>query len=153
MKPLKLTLRQQVNRIEKWLDLADSEEMVAGIQWYNEAYRWAFELSYLHSISTEEVAHITAILSSQCDWETNKANVAKFLSGDTSGIFATKKQLAECYQVLEGWRIPAKRRKTHAFARTIADPSIQELVVIDRHAIKVAFDQQSADPICITDKR
>ena len=146
----KLTLRQQVNRVEKWFVKATEEDILQGRCWYENANAWA---SSFEGVSTEEVAHITAILSAQCDWETNKKNVSRFLSGDMGSIFATKKQLRECADVLDGWRIPPKRRKTHAFANTIVNPQTQELVVIDRHAIKVAYDQVKSDPIIVTDKR
>ena len=151
--PIKLTIRQQVNRIEKWMGLSVQADKDQGFNWYHRAHDWASDLATDHGISVESVSHVAAILSAQCDWETNKRNTEKFLNGDLSGIFATRKQLMECSKVIDGWRIPAKRRKTHAFASTISDPYLQEYAVIDRHAIKIAFDQLSADTICITDRR
>ena len=162
-KTLKRTLRQQINRVEKWYSLADDETIQAGKVWYSNAHNWAEDVAASFTggeceatISVYKVATITAILSAQCDWDTNKANVIKFIANprDPQGMFATQKQLDECRAVIsEGWTIPEHRRKTYTFATTIANPDIDHCAVIDRHAIKVAFDQTSSAPICITDKR
>ena len=148
MKTLKLSIRQQSNRIEKWLSKATEADIIDGLQWYSNANKWA---SSLGDVAT--VAQITSILSAQCDWNGNKKNVINFLAGETQSIFANGRQLAECADALNGWTIPMQRSKTFRFAATIADPTRSDIVVIDRHAIKIAFDQTDSTEICITDKR
>ena len=148
MKTLKLTVKQQSNRVNKWLKLATTTDITDGVQWYGDAHKWAAGLGDVATI-----AQITSILSAQCDWNGNKKNVANFLAGQHASIFASGRQLTECANALEGWTIPENRSKTFRFAATIADPTRSDIVVIDRHAIKIAFDQLDSKEICITDKR
>lgn|GEM_PF-6981581 len=148
MKTLKLSIKQQSNRVQKWLSMATAADITDGMQWYSEAHRWA---SSLGDVAT--IAQITSILSAQCDWQGNKKNVINFLAGEKASIFASGRQLAECTEALTGWNIPAGRAKTFRFAATIADPSRSDIVVIDRHAIKIAFNQLDSKEICITAKR
>lgn len=150
---MKLTVKQQAKHIQKWLDRSSFSNMVAGLYWYKEANQWAVNVAREWGLTTRQVAHITAILSTQCDWNTNKLNTEKVISLNTSGIFASKKQIGECWDVMfSEFFIPERRRKTHNFAETITNPD-HNIAVIDRHAIRVAFDIESAKEICITDKR
>jgi hypothetical protein len=64
--------------------------------------------------------------------------------------------LSECGAVVDnGFQIPETRLKTFAFAKCIeeANDENSDAVVIDRHAIKIAYGQMSAKPIIITEFR
>lgn len=153
MGQLNLTIRQQENRVQKWLNLATFEDVAQGSQWYQRAHDWAHVLADSTGYKLIQVSHVCAVLSAQCDWGTNRINTEKVCFGDYSGIFATKRQLQECRDILSGqFLIPEKRSKTYNFASTIANPS-HDVAVIDRHAIRVAYDVREAKDITITPKR
>lgn len=154
MKPL--SIRQQANRIQKVLDQATQDERIDGVMWYKDAHDFALKVANDYGLTVRDVAQLISLLSPQKKWEQNKADVIKFLDGETEGIFSTKKTLAECASVVDdGFTIPESRMKTFAFAKCIEEATNNESdpVVIDRHAIKIAYGQMSAKPIIITDKR
>ena len=152
----KLTIKQQANRIQKILNLATKTEIENGKNWYLEAYNFALEVSIDYSLTVTQVSQLISLLSPQKKWEQNKSDVVNFLNGDTGSIFSTKKTLSECASVVdEGFTIPSNRMKTFAFAKCIeeAKDNTTDPVVIDRHAIKIAYGQMNAKPIIITDLR
>lgn len=146
----KLTIRQQVNRIEKYMNQATSLEYKQGLNWYNDARLLCEKLSTQYNVTVYQVAQVISVLSPQKKWETNKLEVeALFLEvfegiKPSFGFFATKKQLAECKEIIQGkFSIPPKRTKTWSFADNIAYTD-SEQVTIDRHALRVAYDDKSA---------
>lgn len=152
----KLTIKQQANRIRKILAMATAEEIVDGKVWYTDANKFAQEVAVNYSLSLSQVSQLISLLSPQKKWEQNKVDVINFLDGETDSIFSTKKTLAECGAVVnEGFTIPSSRMKTFAFAKCIeeAKDNTTDPVVIDRHAIKIAYGQMNAKPIIITDLR
>jgi hypothetical protein len=152
----KLTIKQQANRIHKILAMATAKEVVDGKTWYMDAHEFAQEVADEYSLSLSQVSQLISLLSPQKKWEQNKADVINFLDGETDSIFSTKKTLAECGAVVdEEFTIPNNRMKTFAFAKCIeeAKDNTTDPVVIDRHAIKIAYGQMSAKPIIITDLR
>lgn len=152
----KLTIKQQANRIRKILAQATAQEVVDGKVWYMDAHEFAQEVANEYDLTVAQVSQLISLLSPQKKWEQNKADVINFLDGETGSIFSTKKTLAECGAVVdEGFTIPSNRMKTFAFAKCIeeAKDNTTDPVVIDRHAIKIAYGQMSAKPIIITDLR
>lgn len=150
MRPL--SIKQQANRIEKILLQATKQEHVEGLKWYADARFFASKVASDYDLTLAQVSQLISLLSPQKKWDQNKADVVKFLDGETDGIFSTKKTLAECSAVVDaGFEIPENRMKTFSFAKCIEADS--DHVVIDRHAIKIAYGQMSAKPIIITDKR
>ena len=143
------TSRTQVKHIETVLRAATGTEWAEGLKWYSQANEWAASMG-----DTVSVAHACAILSSQCDWETNKLNTELVASlGPKVTIFASRKQKQEAHEALKGrFRIPPSRLKTYAFASLIANPYSDRLV-IDRHAIQIAYGIIDAAGINITKKR
>lgn len=145
-----LTIRQQVNRIKKYMDLATSAEIEQGIEWYHQARVLCVELSKQYNVSLSQVAQVISVLSPQKKWETNKAEVIALFNEVYNDIkpsfnyFATKQQLKECKAIILGeFAIPYKRTKTYSFADNIADKHSIE-VTVDRHALRVAYDDKSA---------
>lgn len=152
----RLSIKQQANRIQKILDQATVGERSEGMRWYQDAHDFAATVADEYGLSVREVSQLISLLSPQKKWEQNKADVIKFLDGETDGIFSTKRTLDECERVVtEGFNIPESRLKTFAFAKCIEEAYDNETdpVVIDRHAIKIAFGQMKADAIIITDRR
>ena len=152
----RLGIKAQANRIQKILDEATYGERQEGVRWYEDAHDFASEVASEYGLTVAQVSQLISLLSPQKKWEQNKADVVKFLNGDTAGIFSTKRTLDECEAVVEdGFTIPESRLKTHAFAKCIEEAYDveSEPVVIDRHAIKIAYGQMDAKPIIITDRR
>ena len=154
----KLTIRQQCNRIEKYMKQATSYEYKQGLNWYNDARLLCEKLSARYDVTVYQVAQVISVLSPQKKWDTNKLEVeALFLEvfegiKPSFGFFATKKQLIECKEIINGkFTIPPKRIKTWSFADNIAY-SESEQVTIDRHALRVVYDDKTAkiDKVTLT---
>ncbi len=147
----KLSVRQQVNRINKWMKLATNLDIVGGLGWYSEAQKLCSELSIQYNVSLIQVAQVVSALSPQKKWDTNKLETIALFNEVFNGVkpsflyFATKRQLEECKQIILGnFLIPAKRIKTFSFADNIANVDSSE-VTIDMHALRVAYDDQTAN--------
>ena len=145
-----LTIRQQVNRINKYLEQATAREYAQGLDWYNEARLLCVELASKYNVTLQQVAEVISILSPQKKWETNKAEVIALFNQvfnkqkPSFKYFATKQQLKECIAIIKGeFALPSNRTKTYSFADNIADKDSKE-VTIDRHALRVAYDDKSA---------
>lgn len=151
---MKLTIRQQANRIEKILNQSTTKEFKEGLNWYYDAHKFALELSELYNVKLIRVCHIISLLSPQTSWEKNKKNAIYFLNGKTDSIFSTQKTLKECERVLNGnFLIPDKRLKTFAFAESILTAGKTNKVVIDRHAFNVSQGRLKPIETVITPKR
>ena len=155
----KLTIRQQCNRIAKWHALATSQQVIDGMQWYNAAHTLAAQLSTQYDVSILQAAQVISILSPQKKWEQNKREAVAMFNQQFNGIapgfnyFASKQVIQECKAILAGtFLIPAGRVKTYSFADNIAYPATSTEVTIDRHALRVAYDDTSAkiDKVGIT---
>ncbi len=146
----KLTVRQQCNRILKWYNRATKQQVIDGLAWYTEAHVLAVELASTYGVSVLQAAQIIAVLSPQKKWETNKREAIAMFNEFFNGIvpsfsyFATTRTLTECHSILSGeWAIYPSRIKTYSFADNIAYLDSTE-VTIDRHALRVAYDDTSA---------
>lgn len=146
-----LTIRQQCNRITKWYNAATKAQVIEGMQWYNEAHTLAVELAAKHGVSTLQAAQVISILSPKKKWDMNKreatALFAEYFEGVTPehGYFATKNTIAECLKIMSGqWVLVMSRIKTYSFADNIAYLNDSKEVTIDRHALRVAYDDTSA---------
>ena len=127
----KLTIRQQVNRINKWLSLATLSEVKEGLEWYSGAQQLASLLALQYNVSLLQVAEVISVLSPQKKWSTNKAEVVALFNQHFNGLkpsskyFATTKQLEECISIIKGeFSIPSKRTKTYSFADNIATQGV-----------------------------
>lgn len=154
----KLSILQQCNRIEKYMTQATSVEYKQGIDWYNDARLLCEKLAGKYDVSLLQVAEVISVLSPQKKWETNKLEVEALFLEVFEGIkpafnyFATKKQLQECKDIINGnFSIPPKRIKTWSFADNIAHVNSVQ-VTIDRHALRVAYDDKTAkiDKVTLT---
>lgn len=149
------TVKTMAKHIEACLLQATAKEYAFGHDWYQIANEWCHKTANKLGSSLEGVATATAVLSTQCPWETNKRNVLKVAEEGTGvSIFASRKAKVEAWLAIYGdFRITPDRLKTHAFADCLRDPENSRHCVIDRHAIKVAFGVLGEKPIAITTKR
>jgi hypothetical protein len=145
-----LTIRQQTNRINKYMSVATSEEYKKGLNWYKDARELCLILSAKYGNTLIQVAQVISVLSPQKKWATNKKEVVSLYSEvfdrlkPNFSYFATKKQIEECKQIMKGeFSIPPKRIKTYSFADNIANSASSE-VTIDRHALRVAYDDKTS---------
>ena len=145
-----LTIRQQVNRINKYMMQATSQERVQGLEWYHHARMLCIQLAKQYDVSLSQVAQVISVLSPQKKWETNKLETIALFNWvfndiePSFGLFATKAQIKECKDIIKGdFSIPYKRTKTYSFADNISNTDSIE-VTIDRHALRVAYDDKSA---------
>jgi len=146
----KLTVRQQVNRIRKWHAMATPAQIADGLQWYSEAHSLAVSLASQYGVSVIQAAQVISVLSPQKKWNANKREAIAIFNEHFNGIasalnyFATKATIKECCAIMAGsFAIPPKRIKTYSFADNIAYIDSRE-VTIDRHALRVAYDDRSA---------
>ena len=156
----KLSVRQQANRILKWYKLASKQQVIEGMHWYNDAHVLASTLAAKYGISVLQVAQVISVLSPQKKWDTNKKETIALLhwhfTGDAPkfGLFATAFTIAECHNILRGnFLIPTRRTKTYSFADNIAYLEHSTEITIDRHALRVCYDDTSAkiDKVGIND--
>jgi hypothetical protein len=154
MKTLKLSIKQQSNRIEKIYLQATNLERVNGLNWYNDANVWSKKIACLYGLNSVQISQLISLLSPQKKWSQNKKDVIDLIEGKIDSIFSCKRTLKECNEVINGnFTIPKNRLKTYSFAKCIEFNGLIDLVVIDRHAIKIAFGQMSSNEIGITIKR
>ena len=155
----KLTIRQQANRIRKWYDLATPAQIADGLTWYDAARLLAVKLSAQYGVSVIQAAQVISVLSPQKKWDANKREAIAIFNQHFNGIapalgyFATRATIAECHNIIAGvFAIPRKRVKTYSFADNIAYSDSIEITV-DRHALRVAYDDKSAtiDKVGIND--
>ena len=146
-----LSIKQQVNRINKYMNYATSGEFKTGLNWYNDARELCQQLATKYNTSLIQVAQVISVLSPQKKWATNKLEVISLYAELFDDIkppfnyFATKKQIDECKDIMNGlFLIPAKRVKTFSFADNIANKKSIE-ITIDRHALRIAYDDQTAN--------
>ena len=146
-----LTIRQQANRIRKWYDLATPAQIIDGLQWYNAAHSLAVSLASKYGVSTSQAAQVISVLSPQKKWDANKRETIAIFNEHFNGIapalgyFATRKTIAECHAIITGsFAIPRKRVKTYSFADNIAYARASTEITIDRHALRVAYDDRTA---------
>lgn len=143
----KLSVKQQANRVLKWYRAATKQQVIEGMHWYNDAHVLASTLAAKYGISVLQVAQVISVLSPQKKWEQNKKETVALIhwhfTGDAPqfGLFATASTIAECHDILRGdFLIPARRTKTYSFADNIAYLGNSTEITIDRHALRVCYD-------------
>lgn len=153
--PAAVSPQKLINRIEYWLQLASNREYIDGCLWYAEANKFCHTVAIELGLHTAHVAQALAILSPQVDWETNKRNLVLLATTQDPEItiFASRGQKVKALAALFGeYQIPETSRKIWSFADNIGNPESTR-VTVDRHAVKAALNDRSADPIRITTAR
>lgn len=147
-----LSVRQQANRIRKWYDMASKEQVIMGLHWYSDAHDLALELSLKYGVTVLQAAQVIANLSPQKKWNMNKREAVAIFNQHFNGVayeygyYASKRVINECHLIMSGeWLIPIKRIKTYSFADNIAYLDHSKEITIDRHALRVAYDDTSTN--------
>lgn len=159
------------NIFRVWQD-ATNEETAEGRAWYGQAHAIARDLSLF---DPRRAAYVLAALSPRQAWSRNVAlarqayalaaeaclrdpkrpsAVADAILANLPTLGLQRRQVAALLAYGEDPDQVVKGTKTNAFARTIADPSDPSLVVVDRHALSIAYGSAaSGGDLSLTDKR
>lgn len=125
------------NRILKMYALGNKDDAM----WYQDAYKIACNLAKKHNTQTERVAGIIAALSPLKRWDKNIQLADDLLSGRKVGH--TKVMVSKAYKVskCDIADIPAvlNGNKITDFYSNIINPTCENRVTIDRHAIMIAM--------------
>lgn len=151
-----LSVTKMTNRILKMYALGNT----ADAMWYQDAYRIACDLAQKHNTQTERVAGIIAALSPLKRWDKNIELADDLLSGRKVGH--TKNMVNKAHKVNECdiADIPKilNGNKITDFYNNIINPTCENRVTIDRHAIMIAMggvhlSKQDLISLSNTDKR
>tara|TARA_R110000772_G_scaffold46677_1_gene106394 strand:+ start:1821 stop:2351 length:531 start_codon:yes stop_codon:yes gene_type:complete len=131
--------------------MATPQQIIQGMQWYNEAHTLAVKLAAQHGVTVIQAAQVISILSPQKKWDMNKREAVAIFNEHFKGIqygygyYATVRTLREVHAIMEGdYLIPIKRTKTYSFADNIAYLEESTEITVDRHALRVCYDDTSA---------
>jgi hypothetical protein len=136
-------LTPSVERIITTYRAATAEQMSEGMHWYSDAHSLALALCPSNPL---QAAGVIAALSPMTPWERNKTlAVQAYADGVSTGN--TTAACSKANRILAGEDVATvlNAPKTTAFAQTIADPTDQSAVVVDRHAMSVAIGRASTD--------
>ncbi len=117
---------------------ADAETRYSARDWYSQAHEIAREIM---GLGLAEGAGVLAVLSPMLSWPRNVA-LAREVAGGADSAACLANNLAKAIRIRNG-ECPAdvvRGPKVHAFWSNIVDPFCSQTVVIDRHAIDIAFN-------------
>ena len=131
--------------------MASPENIAEGKQWYRQASTFCYDVMRKANnpvVTVSRVAGVVACLSPQCSWPVNKrAASTLILSGECTGYTGYKVNIAKATRILSGEDIETVLgkgsrygAKVRAFYDNILNPETSELVTIDTHAIRAAYD-------------
>lgn len=147
-------------RITREFRRANSDDIIAGVEWYQKAHLLAEELAFEYGHTLEQASAVIAALSPQLSWGMN-VKVARevFAAGTSGGVL--KANLAKAQRILEGEEIRSvlgrddvakSGFKVRAFHRCILTAGRDEYAVcVDRHAHALAVGTR--DTPSLTAKR
>jgi hypothetical protein len=144
-----LTKKKCVNNILKFYALANVSEVTEGINWYNDAHKYARDLAARFNLSVSQVAGIIAAFSPQTGWQENKRFTLTFLINPKTRVkslvqdIKAKKmlQLKSESDIYHALSVNDAAWKTKAFFLNILNPDIVTDVTIDRHAIAACLQK------------
>lgn len=138
--------------LRKILAKADATHFEQGTAWYQNAHNTCKNIALRTNpdrlINTKIVCGVVAALSPQCSWPVNIRTAEDLiLYNDTSGYTGYKSNISKANRMMfndpvlkvlgAGTRYGAKVR---AFFDNLLHPSTSELVTVDIHAIRAAYD-------------
>lgn len=121
---------------------ATEDELTHGLQWYREAHELARELDPADPVRG---AAVIAVLSPMTQWERNVRLARDAYAGLPLGCLSSNATKAARILAGDDPDSVVKGQKVRAFWRAIMDPSEPSNVVIDRHAVEVAFGKVMTD--------
>ena len=159
-------------QITKLFETAEPAEITEGAGWYIQAHEIAKLLSNKFDQPLPKVVGVMAALSPATNWQQNVADTHNLLLAYAEGInpqdvvvttyggnkdkaIRILKLQSSNYRDIEALLLhKSKINKTTCFYLNILFPDNDEVVTIDRHAIRIALGNPSeADDVCVTEKR
>lgn len=127
---------------------ATPDAIALGMVWYQDANKFATELSQKYNISVETAAQVIAALSPAAKWERNKQDAAALIEAYYHRGYIGGKAVTCCtygpnklkaLEILAGRLTLTEKQgfKTANFWQNIAKPDNNFHVTIDRHALRV----------------
>lgn len=158
-------------QIQKLYSQATDQEFIEGAGWYLQANEICKAIGHKFNCPVTKVAGVVAALSPATNWQQNIADAHNLILAwshcinpdqvvvTTYGPNKVKaikilNQESNNYQDIEAILLhKSKVNKTACFYLNILHPNNDELVTIDRHAIRIALNLNGADEVCMTEKR
>jgi hypothetical protein len=134
-------------RVGKWIDRATPEQIQFGKTWYLDARIFAGELAQDSPYTLEQVAHVIAALSPQCDWGHNMDSAARLVKAHAAGERTIdrypgyKTNMVKGFDILDGDLTVLRGPKVTAFKNAILGD--MSLAVIDVWASRTARDKET----------
>lgn len=142
-----LTIKQAARNIHKVAKEATTSNWELGNSWYSIAHEFCVAQAKAYNVPLPQVVGVLAVLSPQCAWETNKLATSDMLATGTTSRQCYPKNITKAQRILAGETFEAvtyHRRyghKVRAFYANILEPETSQVVTVDTHAIRAAFDR------------
>lgn len=127
--------------VDTW-NQATPHEVQDGLRWYREARSLAESLD---PSNPRKAAAVIAVLSPLTSWTRNVDLAVDAYAGRPLGCLSSNASKAQRILSGEDPDQVVKGSKVRAFWRAITDPSDGSAIVIDRHAVEVAFGKVMSD--------
>lgn len=143
-----MSLTKNLRKVYK---MASQEHLSQGLLWYIKANTICVNLlsTGVHIYTLSQVVGAMATLSPQCSWPVNiKATKDLVLTGECPGYTGYKVNVDKARAILDGSKTVDQAlgkgtrygAKVRAFYDNILNPSTSELVTVDTHAIRAAYN-------------
>ena len=140
-----MTLTKNLRKVAKQ---ATPEHWKQGKVWYSEAHEFCKALASVSIYTQAQVTGALAALSPQTSWSINKRATADLVvKGTCEGYTGYTANVDKAKRILAGESIstvlcanPRHGAKVRSFFDNILNPSTSELVTIDTHAIRAAYN-------------
>lgn len=143
-------LKEYETRLESHFTDANDTDIHGGMTWYKDAHFKCKRISKILGVDFNKFVAIVAILSPQKKWEKNIEEAVTFIrKGMKAKLFATKRQKALCFKVLNSSNIKDLHiggMKVTSFYKNILNPFKSDTVTVDRHAMKSIGFTKSLTP-------
>lgn len=126
---------------------ASPDQRADGMTWYDEAHALATELAATTDHDVLRAAGVIAAISPRMSWDLNERLARKAYAdkGVTGGMLGVSVRKANAIYHGADVLTTLKAPKTQAFALCIAEPGHESAVVVDRHAMSIAYGRQVED--------
>ena len=122
---------------------ASTQELSAGLAWYQDAHDWCKDIAIQYELSLETVVGIVAALSPACAWEKNLADALAIIQHEELAMVSTYGLNKDKALMILNGKEPLDilgGHKVRSFYHNILHPNDTAHVTIDRHAIRVVAE-------------